>query len=212
MNYAYSELYLEDAQFQMGAIFDYALRVRGFSFDEFVNIFIDSKEFELLGKGTPHLIAGKSGYEVANQILDKVIDDNQRLKYNGLEMYPPYFWMGWAIAYYQWHSGHSYKNIVRKISLEDLYAMYETYHTVDITHFVESMDKKYNCDSISTKLKEIREKQGLSQRKLAEISGVKKRLIQLYEQRENDINKGGAYTLYSLATALNVKVEDILEI
>ena len=51
----------------------------------------------------------------------------------------------------------------------------------------------------------------LSQSELANKSRVSLRLIQLYEQRVNDINKAQAHTVYKLARALYSKVEDLLE-
>lgn len=62
-----------------------------------------------------------------------------------------------------------------------------------------------------TNLKKIREANGLSQAKLAEVSGVNKRMIQYYEQGVKDIDAAAALTVYRLAQALNCTVEDLLE-
>jgi len=62
-----------------------------------------------------------------------------------------------------------------------------------------------------TKLKQQREAAGLSQSQLAEKSGVKTRQIQGFEQRERDINKAAALTVYNLAKALGCDIEKILE-
>ena len=62
-----------------------------------------------------------------------------------------------------------------------------------------------------TNLKRIREEAGISQAKLAEISGVSPRMIPKYETGEKDINKAQALTVFKLAEALGVKVEDLLE-
>lgn len=62
------------------------------------------------------------------------------------------------------------------------------------------------------KIKEIREKVGLSQSQLSIASGVNRRMIQSYEQGAKDINKAQAITLYKLSKALNVQIEDLLEI
>lgn len=61
-------------------------------------------------------------------------------------------------------------------------------------------------------LKRIREALGMSQTKLSHESGVNARMIQHYEQGVKDINKAQAITLYKLAQALDVRVEDLLEI
>lgn len=62
-----------------------------------------------------------------------------------------------------------------------------------------------------TNLKRIRKIYGCSQKKLAEMSGVSLRSIQMYEQRNKDINKAQSESLYRLAKALGCKMEDLLE-
>jgi len=62
-----------------------------------------------------------------------------------------------------------------------------------------------------TNLKRIRLIYGCSQRELAEMSGVSLRSIQMYEQRNKDINKAQAESLYCLAKALGCTMEDLLE-
>ncbi len=60
-------------------------------------------------------------------------------------------------------------------------------------------------------LKRIREERNISQSKLAGESGVSLRIIQYYEQDYKDINKAQGMTLHKLATALDCKIEDLLE-
>lgn len=60
-------------------------------------------------------------------------------------------------------------------------------------------------------LKEIRTKRNMSQSELSGFSGVSIRMIQSYEQGTKDINKAAAITVYRLACALGVTVEQLLE-
>ena len=60
-------------------------------------------------------------------------------------------------------------------------------------------------------LKRIRNERNLSQGKLSELSGVNYQMIQKYEQGVKDINKAQGLTLQALATALDCKIEDLLE-
>jgi len=46
---------------------------------------------------------------------------------------------------------------------------------------------------------------------LAERSGVSIRSIQMYEQRNKNINKASADTMYRLAKALGCTMEDLIE-
>lgn len=64
---------------------------------------------------------------------------------------------------------------------------------------------------MKSNLKVFREKAGLSQVKLAELSDVNIRLIQDYEQKHKDINNAKAITLLKLANTLNCDIKDLME-
>jgi len=51
----------------------------------------------------------------------------------------------------------------------------------------------------------------MTQNELAAASGASLRMIQLYEQRKQDINKAQAITLARLAHVLGCAAEDLLE-
>ena len=63
-----------------------------------------------------------------------------------------------------------------------------------------------------SKLKENRERAGLTQKELSERSGVNIRTIQDYGQVRKLINKAQGLSLYNLANALNVTIEELLEL
>lgn len=60
-------------------------------------------------------------------------------------------------------------------------------------------------------LQRIRNEKGLSQSKLAELSGVNFRMIQYYEQGAKNIDGAKLDTLISLAAALDCPITEILE-
>ena len=62
-----------------------------------------------------------------------------------------------------------------------------------------------------TNLKKYRESAGLTQAELSKRTGVNLRTLQDYEQGRKPINQAAAITVYRIATALGVVVEDILE-
>ena len=62
------------------------------------------------------------------------------------------------------------------------------------------------------KLKKNRKRAGLTQKELSERSGVNIRTIQDYEQGRKFINKAQGLSLYHLANALNVTMEELLEL
>ena len=62
-----------------------------------------------------------------------------------------------------------------------------------------------------TALKRFRTADGCTQAELAARSGVSLRSIQMYEQRNKDINKASADTMYRLAKVLGCTMEDLVE-
>ena len=67
--------------------------------------------------------------------------------------------------------------------------MYYTLHEADISKFVDIVDSKMKEYYVETNLKRIRTTYGYTQQELSNLSGVSLRSIQLYEQRNKDINK-----------------------
>ena len=84
-------------------------------------------------------------------------------------------------------------------------------HEADVTKFVDVADERIKLIFSDTNLKRIRTAYGLTQGELAEKSGVGKRSIQMYEQRNKDINKANAETVYRLAKVLGCTMEDLIE-
>ena len=62
-----------------------------------------------------------------------------------------------------------------------------------------------------SKLQDLRKNKGYSQSELAEQSGVKKRVLQNYEQGVLNLDGAGLDKLLPLAIALNCKISDLLE-
>lgn len=89
--------------------------------------------------------------------------------------------------------------------------MYSPYHEMDVRQFCDKMNERYRDAQPETKLKALRQRSGLSQRELAEQSGVPLRTIQQYEQRQKSINKAQAEYLLMLARTLCCDMEDLLE-
>lgn len=60
-------------------------------------------------------------------------------------------------------------------------------------------------------LQEIRKRRNMTQKQLAELSGVPEVMIQKYECKYKNINKAATITCLKLANALKVNIRDILE-
>ena len=121
------------------------------------------------------------------------------------------YWIGWAISYYQWYSDRKFHEIFKVITIEDLQMMYYPLHEADISKFVDIMDEKMKNYYVDTNLKRIRKSLNMSQRELSELSGISLRSIQMYEQKNKDINKSSVETVYKLAKVLGCSMENLIE-
>ena len=211
MTRAYQEIYLSKAQSVIGDAFDYAVNACGIVGTDFVKLFIASSVSKRIENGEPAYLAGKSGIEIVREIVAET--KGQELQIEPQERFgrSKEYWIGWAIAYYQWYSGRKYSDIFKVLSFEDLQKMYYTLHEADITKFVDIVDSKIKEYFSETNLKRIRTAYGFTQAELAERSGVSLRSIQMYEQRNKNINKASADSMYSLAKALGCTMEDLIE-
>jgi DNA-binding transcriptional regulator YiaG len=97
------------------------------------------------------------------------------------------------------------------VSFEELQKMYYTLHEADISRFADIIDSRIKEYYPETNLKRIRTAYGFTQAELAERSGVSLRSIQMYEQRNKNINKANADTIYCLAKVLGCTMEDLIE-
>ena len=211
MTRAYQEIYLSKAQSVIGDAFDYAVNTCAIPGTDFVKLFIASSVSKRMENGKPAYLAGKSGIEIVREIVAET--KGQELQIEPQEYFgrSKEYWIGWAVAYYQWYSGRKYRDIFKVLSFEDLQKMYYTLHEADITKFVDIVDSKIKEYFPETNLKRIRTAYGFTQAELAERSGVSLRSIQMYEQRNKNINKASADTMYSIAKALGCTMEDLIE-
>ena len=209
--HAYSELYLSDAIKNLANAFDYAINTCKQEPDWFAKLFVQSKIASQFETGNPAIVSGKSGIELVRDILSKVYPKREFPEQTFYEGRSPEFWAGWALAQYQWRTAKRFKDIFLRVPLSEIISMYPTFHEMDITQFIESMNRRYNEVVLDTKLKKIRESRQISQTELSKLSGVSLRSIQLYEQKVNDIDKAQAQTLYKLSRVLGCAIEDLLE-
>ena len=211
MTRAYQEIYLSKAQSVIGDAFDYAVNTCAIPGTDFVKLFIASSVSKRMENGEPAYLAGKSGIEIVREIVAETKGKELQIEPQEHFGRSKEYWIGWAIAYYQWYSGRKYSNIFKVLSFEDLQKMYYTLHEADITKFVDIVESKIKEYFSETNLKRIRTAYGFTQAELAERSGVSLRSIQMYEQRNKNINKASADSMYSLAKALGCTMEDLIE-
>ena len=210
MIHAYDEIYLDDAMETLGSAVEYAVLFCGMDGQEFLNLFIISGLSDEFGRGNVKYISGMSGIEFARLVLKicgKQCGDVQPLPYVD---YPPEYWVGWILAFYQWYSGKSFEAICKRISYEDIRNVYGVLHEADPRKAADVFDRMMNSEQ-ETNLAVQRKKRGLSQSQLAKAADISIRSIQLYEQRKADIGKAQYNHLSAIAKSLGCAVDDILE-
>lgn len=208
---AYQEIYLSKARSVLGDAFDYAVNTCGIPGNDFVKLFVGSSVSKRMENGEPACLAGKSGIEIAQEIVAETKGQELQIELQEHVGRSKEYWIGWAVAYYQWYSGRRYSDIFKVLSFKDLQKMYYTLHEADITKFVDIVDSRMKEFFSETNLKRIRTAYGFTQAELAERSNVSLRSIQMYEQRNKNINKAGADTMYRLAKVLGCTMEDLIE-
>lgn len=216
--HAYPESYLSDAQQNLGTMFDFALRVLNYDEDKFFIYFIQSDIARKFEHANPKYIAGMSGIELCENVLKKIDSPSERLNFilpeNFKTEYGVEFWTGWILAYYQWYSALKFSDLLEYgLTPSEVSSRY-ILHEADVSKFVETADKIIlsNKNNSPTRLQKIRKQQNMTQDELSKLSGVSLRMIQLYEQRQNDINKASGETINALARALCCNFYDIMEI
>ncbi len=211
MIHAYDKVYLEKSRTALGRMLDFAVYDLKYDIADFFDLFIKSGVADRFGTGDFTVIVGMSGVELAYEVLENSGITGERIKPNYTIDRSEEFWAGWALAYYQWETSMRFAEIVRYIPIKDVVALYSPYHEMDIRQFVDQMNAMYKAAKPETNLKLLRQKAGLSQRELADLSGVPVRTIQQYEQRQKNINKAQAEYLVVLAKVLCCEVGDLME-
>jgi DNA-binding transcriptional regulator YiaG len=211
MIHAYQETYVDNAMSLMGDMIDYVVNDCNMDADLYFKLFLSSIVCKAMENGNPKYILGCSGIDIAKEVVfDKM---GKTLTQTPQERFSrsPEYWAGWAIAYYQWFSVRKFSEIHSVLPFSILTMLYSTLHEADISKFVSVANKKMKEAFPDTRLKTLRTVYGYSQSELAKASGVGLRSIQMYEQRNKDINKASGQTLKQLSSALGCAMEDLLE-
>ena len=209
--YAYDEIYLDGAMKNLGEAFDYAVNACHLSADEFWRLFISSGFADGFGHGNPRLVSGLSGTELVMETLTKaglpIPFPQPQTEYDC----SPEYWCGWILAYYQWKTGRSFRNIRESISMQEILKLYPILHEASEDKFVDTVNGIISRSNTISKLQQQRKKCGYSQRELAEKSGVNPRTLQQYELKTKDIGKASVQAVIALAAVLSCQVEELLE-
>lgn len=203
---AYNKIYLDDAMQTAGAMMDCAVNVLGCPAEEFCARFLSSGIADRFSRGDVTCVAGKSGVELAIEVM-RLTGRNISVSDCVISISSPEYWAGWTLAYYQWHSGLSFKQLSRMgLDMCSVAAMFTPLHEADLSVFCERADEivKARTQSSLHWIKRLRKLNGITQSELSEITGVPIRLIRAYEQNTIDTSKAESRTIRNLLRGLRV--------
>lgn len=211
MTHAYDKSYLEKARSSLARMLDFAVYELHYNLTDFFDLFLSSGIAKLFEQGDVTTLVGMSGVELAYTVLERSGIQIKRISPMYTMNRSKEYWTGWALAYYQWETALQFSEIVKYVPIEDIVALYDPYHEMDIRQFVDHMNDRIRESKSETNLKHYRIQQGLNQRQLADLSGIPLRTIQQYEQRQKNINKAQGEYLLALAQTLNCEVWQLFE-
>lgn len=183
----------------------------GFPAALFFRMFISSGLAEQFAKGNPRLVTGISGFELTDMVVEQSTR-NTVADYDGTYSLSPEYWAGWAMAYYQWKTGRSFKYLVDNgLDIEKVVSLYHPLHEADLDKFADVADEiiSNHLKSSLNPLKRARLNIGLTQVELSETSGVSLRMIRAYEQNSQEIANANFNTVSRLASALHIDMASI---
>ena len=201
---SYSKLYVENVAQNLGTMFQYAVNL-GIEPIKYWEIFINSSVAKQIENGNPRYLAGMSAIELLIEVLNQEIDIKLILDRD------KYYWAGYVLAYYQNYKGFSFYRLNIHLPIEKVLYLYDTLHETDISKFYLIADEYIANNKKETNLKRLRKAINLTQEELAIRANVSLRNIQMYEQRQNDINKAQVDILLKITKALGCRLEDVLE-
>jgi len=208
--HAYDELYLYDAMRTLASAFDFVANICDIDLDSFMSLFIASKLSETFEIGFPRVVSGLSGPELAMEVFSKVgfeyVLADEEPDYDS----SPEYWCGWIVAYYQWKTGRSFKDIQSLISMNEILSLYFPLHEASEDKCVETLESIMKERTKASKLQLQRKKACLTQKALAEKAEINLRTLQQYELGSKDLNKASVQTVRNLTKVLGCCIEDII--
>lgn len=137
MTHAYSELYVDSAQDILGHAFDWVANTCCDDIAQFCSRFSQSKIASMFESGYPKYVAGCNGAELVNFVMEDLGLPDYIFPHEFYADRSPEYWAGWALAYFQWASCCTFKEIFQKIPIEKVLALYPVGHEQDVRNIVD---------------------------------------------------------------------------
>ena len=139
--HAYIEPYLKDVMRNLGVMSHFCINEYGMSPEQFSALFANSHVAEQISMGNPRFLAGMSGKEMADMLVESSAEmNNTKLTNSNTYQISPEYWAGWAMAYYQWYTAKSFNQMYADgQTYEKVLMMYHPMHEADLAKVVEMM-------------------------------------------------------------------------
>lgn len=208
MIHAYSELYIEGVMIKLGDMLEYACIDGEYDLDAFWQLFLRSRVSIGIENGNPKYIAGMSGVELAQIVMEEVDYNTDFPEPSWNSNRSDIYWCGWVLAYYQWYCALSFKIISEKLTLRMLRKMYGTLHEADIHKCIDVLDNMAIINVRHT-VREWRQIRNWTQNELAQRAKVDISQIQRLEYGERKLENMTLKAALNIANALGVRIEQI---
>ena len=210
MTRAYSELYIDEVMDNLGSMMDYGVHSLDIDLELFYHCFLVSGIADEISCGNPKYLCGIAGSELALMIAERTglrVDDKEPLIYPGAV-----YWTGWILAYLQWYFNMSFQALHTKgITAKSIFLKFNPLHEAPIDKTVDIVARKLkDYERTHAPLKTARKNAGLTQRQLAEQSGVPLRTIRAYEQSRIVGGRASAQGMYNIASVLGCPLDYLL--
>ena len=138
---AYPETLLPNARSLLADAADYAVVDLGLAIDDFFTFFSASAYARRIERGDRSTILGISGIELARNVLsDKAGQQDFKPARESLRRTKAY-WTGWILAFYQWTSNRSFRDILQALPASTIEQMYGVYHEAPEERFAATADE-----------------------------------------------------------------------
>ena len=115
MIHAYDEYYLDLTQNILGSMLELSFHFEKINSSDFINLFLNSYLCKAIEEGDPVVITSKSPNELLGILLNK---DPLEVVQN--EFASPEYWAGHVLAYVQWYTNRTFKEILDAFSIDEL--------------------------------------------------------------------------------------------
>ncbi|MDR2179894.1 MAG: hypothetical protein LBP21_06275 [Synergistaceae bacterium] len=132
---AYREIYLNNAADVFGSMMEYVVNDCQLDPDVFLDMFVSSGLARQFEQGSPRVVAGKSGIELAREVILSTTGKEPSALPGDRNFRTPDYWAGWPLAQYQWRTARTFAAILRALPFTEIVKTYPTLHEADITKF-----------------------------------------------------------------------------